>query len=75
VTLSDEDKKRQYDQCGTEEEFLRRQQGAGHNPFQHMNPDDIFREMFAGGGLPPEFAHIFGAAMGGHGMRGRGGRR
>ena len=40
-----------------------------------MNPDDIFREMFAGGGLPPEFAHIFGAAMGGHGMRGGRGRR
>ena len=30
--------------------------------------------MFAGGGLPPEFAHIFGAAMGG-GMGGMGGRR
>jgi len=40
-----------------------------------MDPEEIFREMFAGGGLPPEFAHIFGAAMGGQRMGGRRGGR
>lgn len=33
VTLSDADKKRTYDQCGNEEEYMRRSQGAGQNPF------------------------------------------
>ena len=31
--------------------------------------------MFAGGGLPPEFAHIFAHSMGGMGGNMRGGRR
>ena len=45
----------------------------GQNPFgEHFRPEDIFREMFAGGGLPPEFADLLGGAMGGGRMGGGG---
>ena len=75
--LSDPQKRRQYDQFGNEDDFLRASQGTGQNPFEGFSPDDLFQEMFAQmaaqGGLPPEFAHIFGAmGGGGRGRRGRG---
>lgn len=77
--LSDPQKRRQYDQFGNEDDFLRASQGSGRNPFEGMNADDLFAEMFAQmaaqGGLPPELAHIFGAmgAAGGGRRRGGGG--
>ena len=38
----------------------------GQNPFgEHFRPEDLFREMFAGGGLPPEFADLLGGMHGG----------
>ena len=43
VCLSEEDKRAIYDRYGNEEDFMRAQQGAGQNPFNGFNPEDIFR--------------------------------
>lgn len=45
--------------------------GGGPN-FQDINPEELFRQFFGGGGIEEIFAQAFGGQMGGMG-RGRGG--
>lgn len=66
--LSDANKRRHYDMFGSE-----MNQGGGGGPnFADINPDELFRQFFGGGGIEEIFAQAFGAQMGGCG-RGRGG--
>ena len=68
--LSDPEKKKVYDAYG--EEGLQQGMGGGGGGFHGRSPDDIFREMFGGGGTDDIFSQFFGGGMGG-GTGGMGG--
>ncbi|WP_437203790.1 DnaJ C-terminal domain-containing protein [Planctomicrobium sp. SH664] len=76
--LGDEDKRKKYDQFGTNWKHMREGQnpfGGGADAFRQGGPVDIdLRDIFGGGGAV-DLGDLFGGMFGGGGGGGRGGRQ